>query len=466
MIEQEVGSKLDKLPVSKWHWQVFFLIGFSLQINGFLNSSGSSILADLVDKGWSNNYYNAIFSSGMMIGFFLGSILGGFSGDKIGRKKAYQLSLLTFATFSFLAGLSFNIYFLIFCRTAMGVGMGAGIVIGYTSFTEFMPAKVRGTWSARISLLGNFSPLIAALVSYLVIPLFGWRMVFMIGSAASFMMLFLVSKYLDESPRWCVQNNQVEKGEEILAKVVTRIENEKNTSLEFEENESTYLPKPEQKQLSIKSFFKKDLGKRTLVATTVLIAMNISLYTITVWIPTIFVNSGIDISQSLLMTTLIMIGAPLGVFASTLIMDKFPRKWLGVSLILMLAILGYIYSLQTSEIGIITIGTILIFVLYIYNSFSSAVYAPELWSTQTKMRGSGISNSIGRIVAIFTPYGIAWLLTNYGVTAVFIFLGLLLGVCAVILACFGIETRQKSVEEIAGETSKKEVKQELLKEAK
>ncbi|MGG5372370.1 MFS transporter [Enterococcus sp. AZ196] len=457
---KKVGERLDNLPISKWHWQIFLLIGFGLQINGFLNSSGSSILADLVDRGWSNNYFNAMFSSAMMAGFFLGSLIGGTLGDKIGRKKAYQLSILCFAIFSLLAAASFNMWFLIFCRGAMGIGMGSGIVIGYASFTEFFPAKVRGKWSARLSFIGNCSPLIAALVSYLVIPNFGWRWVFIIGGSASLLILLLVSVYLDESPRWCVENNRKEQGEEILNKAISRIEKEKNISLQFEETleESSEI---KQREVSFKAFFKGTLGIRTIVASTVLIAMNISLYTITVWIPTIFVNSGINISKSLLMTTLIMAGAPLGVFVSTLIIDKFPRKWFGVTLITLISILGYVYSIQTDENRIIIIGTILVFVLYIFNSFSSAVYAPEVWPTKVKMRGSGISNSIGRIVAICVPYAIAWLLTNYGVQAVFIALGLALGLCALILARFGIETRKKSIEEIESITVKSVKKQQL-----
>lgn len=468
MKEESLGRQLDQLPIGKWHWKIFFLIGFGLQINGFLNSSGSTILADLVDKGWSNNFFNALFSSGMMVGFFLGSIGGGILGDKIGRKKAYQLSLFIFALFSLLAGLAIDIYFLVFCRFAMGIGMGAGIVIGYASFTEFIPARVRGPWSAKISLLGNCSPLIAALVSYLVIPIFGWRMIFLIGSIASFIMLLLVNKFLDESPRWCIENNQKEKGEEILKKVIHETGvNQRFPPVANREtnNVSSVKEKKEKKPIPLKGFFKGDLGRRTLVATTVLIAMNISLYTITVWIPTIFVNSGIDIAKSLLMTTIMMVGAPLGVCASMFIMDIFPRKWLGVALILLLALLGYIYSLQTSEIMIVVIGAILIFILYIYNSFASAVYAPELWSTQTKMRGSGISNSIGRIVAILMPYLIAWLLTNFSITVVFIVLGILLSICALILAVFGIETRKKSVEEIAYSKSKK-FSHELVEEIK
>lgn len=448
-MDRNVLAKLDQVPVSKWHWQMFFLLGFGLQFNGFLNSSGSSVLADLVDRGWSNNYLNAMFQSAMMIGFFIGSIIGGLLGDYWGRKKAYQLSILTFAVFALVAAMSPNMLFLIICRALMGIGMGSGIVLGYGTFTEFMPARVRGKWSARISFLGNLSPLIATLVGFLVIPPLGWRMMFVIGGLASLVILLFITRYLDESPRWYIKNGHTAEGVAAVNRIVKNIESQQGKPIHFDlvpDHDQDVAD--EEEKVHLRDFFHGTLGRRTLVSSVTLIAMNLSLYTITVWVPTIFVNSGINISKSLFMSTLIMIGAPLGVFCSTLIMDKFPRKWFGVFFILAIALLGYLYALQRAEAGIVTIGVLLTFILYIYNSFSSAVYAPEVWPTKEKMRGLGIADGVGRLVSITTPYLIAWLLTDFGVTMVFTVVGGLLGICAILLAIFGFETRNKTCEEI------------------
>ena len=46
----------------------------------------------------------------------------------------------------------------------MGTGMGALIMVGYASFTEFIPATVRGKWSARLSFVGNWSPMLSAAI--------------------------------------------------------------------------------------------------------------------------------------------------------------------------------------------------------------------------------------------------------------------------------------------------------------
>lgn len=146
-----------------------------------------------------------------------------------------------------------------------------------------------------------------------------------------------------------------------------------------------------------------------------------------------------------------MIGAPIKVFITALIIDRFPRRLFGSSLLIIIALLGYIYSVQTEEWAILSYGLVMIFFLYMYVCFASAVYVPELWPTHLRLRGSGFVNAVGRIFAVFTPYGVAILLTQYGSIMVFIVLGVMLLLCALFLFCFGIETRSISLEEISSQ---------------
>ena len=453
---------LERMPVSRWHWKMFWVLGFALQFNGVLNSSGNSVLADLVDRGWSNNYLNAFFSSAMMLGFFVGSLTAGV-GDRIGRKRAYELCILVFGVFALVAACAPTMAFLIVCRGLMGLGMGGGIVLGYGTFTELIPAPVRGRWSSRISLLGNLSPLIAAALAAVLIPALTWRAMFVVGGALSLIMLLVVHRQLDESPRWLIKTGRTDEGVAIVRRIAAQIgyTGEAADASGADSADSAdgaagagsgaagEAALPAHESVPLIDFFRGPLGRRTLVASATVVAMNLSLYTITQWVPTIFVNQGIDVRRSLLMSMTMMIGAPLGVFAATLIMDRFPRRLLGASLIAMIAVLGTVYANQTSQTAILVWGFIMILVLYVYNAFASAVYAPELWPTAQKMRGLGIANSIGRISAILSPYLVAWLLTELGVVAVFVALGALLAVCALILLLLGIETGGVTVEEMS-----------------
>lgn len=60
-----------------------------------------------------------------------------------------------------------------------------------------------------------------------------------------------------------------------------------------------------------------------------------------------------------------MFGAPFGIFIAMLVMDKFRvKQWVG--LLILIAVLGYIYSLQTSMLLITLIGFFLITFVYMY----------------------------------------------------------------------------------------------------
>ena len=81
-----------------------------------------------------------------------------------------------------------------------------------------------------------------------------------------------------------------------------------------------------------------------------------------------------------------------------------------------------------------------------YVCFASAVYIPELWPTHLRLRGSGFVNAVGRIVAVFTPYGVAALLTHYGSITVFMVLGVMLVLCALVLSIFDNLSQKVSLE--------------------
>lgn len=443
-----IGARLDRLPFSNFHFRIFGIISLGLLLTGFLSYSGNVVLAKLVSNGWSNNYLNAAFTSALMFGYFIGSLSGGFIGDYLGRRKAFRVNLLIVGISATAASFVPNMYWLIFFRALMGTGMGALIMVGYASFTEFIPPAVRGKWSARLSFVGNWSPMLSAAIGVVVIACFSWRAMFLLGGVGMLLAWYLSGKYLIESPRWLAGKGQQDQAEKHLLDVEQQIEKEKKITL------PTYINSGESSRLTAVNdsfwlLFKGQMLRRTLVAITVLIAMNISLYTITVWIPTIFVNTGFDVTKSLLMTAIIMIGAPVGIFIAALVIDRFPRRLFGSSLLIIIAILGYFYSIQTQEWAILSYGLVMIFFLYMYVCFASAVYVPELWPTHLRLRGSGFVNAVGRIVAVFTPYGVAVLLTQYGSVTVFMVLGVLLVVCALILFCFGIETRRVSLEEIS-----------------
>src|ERR1700744_1562876 len=90
------GGRLDRLPIARFHYRVFSLIGAGLFVDGFEIFLAGSILGALVQSGWSDLAHNARFISANFVGMLVGAWLAGLTGDRFGRKFAYQANLLIF----------------------------------------------------------------------------------------------------------------------------------------------------------------------------------------------------------------------------------------------------------------------------------------------------------------------------------------------------------------------------------
>lgn len=442
-----IGARLDRLPPSKVHYKILSLIALGMFLDGFDMYLAGGVLGVLVKSGWSNVNLNALFVSATFIGLLIGSLAAGFVADHLGRKFAYQFNLLIFGLGSLAAALAPNMTWLIIFRCIMGIGLGAEIVIGYASFSEFAPAQTRGKWAAKLSFLTNLSVPVSALLGYLIIPSLGWRWMFGIAGIGA-MIVWILRKNLPESPRWYASKGQIDKADEVVSALEKAVEAEKGIKLSAI-TDDVIDDADNKNQGSFWDLFKGTLLTRTIVAGIMLIGINTAIFSFVTWLPTIFLKDGINVSKSLGYTAVMMIGAPLGAFLGIFILDKLGRKWTAVGLLTIASILGYVYALQRTTETIVFIGFCLTTLLYILVSLVMGIYVPELFPTNIRFRGVGFAHAFGRLATIFSPYGVALLLNNFGAKSVFIAISGILIFVALVIAALGVETKQKSLEELS-----------------
>ena len=126
-----------------------------------------------------------MFISATFVGMMLGSFGTGFLGDRYGRRFTYQFNLLVFGLASLAAAFAPNMTILIACRFVMGVGLGAENVVGYSTMTEFVPARTRGKWLGLMAVCVVTGLPVSLLVASLVVPQFGWRAMFVLGGVGA-----------------------------------------------------------------------------------------------------------------------------------------------------------------------------------------------------------------------------------------------------------------------------------------
>ncbi|MDR3565117.1 MAG: MFS transporter [Negativicutes bacterium] len=443
-----IAARLDRLPAARWHIKILWLLGLGILADALDLYLGGSVLAFLVSTGWSNNEMNGYFISGTMFGFLVGALIAGSLGDKLGRKKALTYNLLFFGISSCAAAFATDMWTLIWLRSIMGMGLGAQFVATYGTFGEFLPPVSRGKYASLVALIGNVGPPLATVIAMLVIPLFGWRPLFFGVGIFAFIVLILQNKYLVESPRWLACKGLIDQADKIVTEAEKEIEAQKGIKLP-----PVVMDGPPETCINLpySSIFKGQLLNRTIALTAGLVGVNVAIYTMVNWIPTIFVQAGLTVTKSLAMTTIILLGAPFGMWVCALVVDRVPRKGAMIFILLSMSVVGYIYALQRVEALIMSIGFVLITLLYFYVSLVCSVYAGEVFPTEARLRGVGFANGISRLSAVVTPPMIAIILTRYGSVAVFLTVSVILVVVAIVIAIYGVETRQRTLEQINNE---------------
>ncbi|NMM03364.1 MFS transporter [Paraburkholderia sp. RP-4-7] len=438
------GPRLDRLPIGGFHKRILWLIGAGMFLDSFDIYLAGGVLGALTRSGWSTMQLNAAFLSSTFIGMLLGAFAAGVLGDAKGRKFTYQFNLAIFGLASVAGALAPNMMWLIVCRFFMGLGLGAEIVVGYGSVGEFIPPAVRGKWSAYLSLITNSALFCSTFLGYLIIPSIGWRAMFAIVGVSA-MVVWVIRKKMPESPRWLESKGRYDEAEAILR------------SAEAESAQKQPLPpfvetlRPMTRRTTLLELFKRKQIRRTLLSIMIQIGVNIVIYGFIVWVPTFLMKQGLDIASSLGYTTLMSLGGPAGALVGVLVADRIGRKNGLVVVTTLAAIVGWMYGHSTT-VGMATLLGFALFTLtYLMVALGIATYIPELFATENRMRANGIAGCAGRITGILAPQLVVVMYAAGGVKDVLSIIVGVLVVMAIVLAMFGVETNQQSLEQIAPE---------------
>jgi MFS transporter, putative metabolite:H+ symporter len=440
-VSVNAGARLDRLPVSAFHRRILTLIGIGMFFDGYDVYVAATVLGATLQGGFSTLPQNAQFVSVTFIGMMVGSFLTGFLGDRYGRRFTYQANLIIFGLASIASAFAPTMSVLILLRGVMGIGLGAELVAGYAAMTEFLPPQARGRWCGILNAVVVLSLPVSALISTVLIPHFGWRIMFVIGGAGALVVWYL-RKAMPESPRWLESVGRTEEAEAMLQEI------EREAALHQSRLPEPAAPVPVAPTRTFSSLFGPGLFSRLVVGATALIVANTLIYGFVTWLPTFFVQQGLSIASSFKYSFLMSIGAPVGAAIGALSADSIGRKPAIIGASLLTILFGGIYPFIRNPMLLPLSGFLLVVCIYILVALLFAIYIPELFPTDVRMRGVGLCNTLGRTATIFTPFLVVFLFRSYGVGGV---VSLMIGLLIVqILTVYflGIEPKMRRLEEM------------------
>ncbi|PQZ53797.1 MFS transporter [Bacillus sp. MYb209] len=342
------------------------------------------------------------------IGMAVGALVFGILSDKIGRKSVFIITLLLFSIGSGLTALTTTLAMFLVLRFLIGMGLGGELPVASTLVSESVEAHERGKIVVLLESFWAGGWLIAALISYFVIPKYGWEVAMVLSAVPALYALYLRWN-LPDSPRF-----------EKVAKRPSVIEN-------------------------IKSVWSGEYRKATIMLWILWFCVVFSYYGMFLWLPSVMVLKGFSLIKSFQYVLIMTLAQLPGYFTAAWFIERLGRKFVLVTYLIGTACSAYVFGIAESLTALIVAGMLLSF--FNLGAWGALyAYTPEQYPTTIRGTGAGMAAAFGRIGGILGPLLVGYLVASQGsLSLIFtIFCGsILIGALAVVI--LGQETKQREL---------------------
>ena len=397
---------LEEMPLSKFHYQMFFYTGGGAFIDGYIIGIIAVALPVLKPQFDMSLTLIGMIAMAMYVGMFFGGILGGYLTDLIGRKTMFILDLAIFVLASIPQFFVTDPVQLIILRFILGLAVGADNPISATYMAEFSPRKQRGALLGGLIALWYIGYGISFLVGYWMLALGddSWRWM-LASSAVPALIILLARLKMPESPLWLAS-----KGKEKEANAIIQGIFGKGVVLSdsFETKEKT----------SFMDMFKNGYGKWTLFIALFWTLQVAPAFAIATYIPEVLGQFGFaDGHKEYLGSTIMSLFYLVGLLPAVYLVEKIGRRPVLIWPFLVSAIILVVLGI-TSSWHLSFAFTVTLFVIYgIFNTSMNIhqwIYPNELFPTEIRGTAVGFGTGVSRIGASLSTFLFPLIMSKYG----------------------------------------------------
>ena len=307
-----------------------------------------------------------------------GGWLAGILSDRIGRVKALQITILWFACFTVLCGLTQNYTQLLVARGLMGFGMGGEWTAGAILIGEVIRAKDRGKAVGMVqagwAIGWGVSALLYSLMFSILPPELAWRSLFLLGILPALFVIF-VRRFVDE-PEIFLEQKKAEL-------------------------------KSTQGGTGFTEIFSPAIIGTTLRAVLLTTGAQGGYYAVTTWLPTFLkTERQLTVLGTSGYLAMVIFGSYIGYIVSAYLTDKLGRK----RNFILFAAGSLCIALAYTHLPVV--DSVMLFLGFPLGFFVSGVFSgmgamlTELFPTRMRGSGQGFCYNMGRAVGSLFPYAI------------------------------------------------------------
>jgi benzoate transport len=325
-----------------------------------------------------------------LVGAVLGGLFFGMLSDRLGRVRVLTWTIVLFAVFTGMCALAQGYWDLMIYRAIAGFGLGGEFGIGMALVAEAWPASKRARASSYVGLGWQLGVLAAALVTPLLLPVIGWRGMFVVGIFPAVGAYFIRSKL--HEPEVFVANKAHNPDAAFSLRLL----------------------------VADKETIRTSLGMIVLCS-----VQNFGYYGIMIWLPNYLSSRfGYGLTQSAVWTAVTIAGMALGIFMFGHIADRLGRRPAFFGYMLGAAIMVVVYAQLVDPTALLIAGAVMgFFVNGMLGGYGALI--SELYPTAARATAQNVFFNIGRGVAGFGPLAVGAVSAVYGFQTAIALLALL-----------------------------------------
>ena len=349
----------------------------------FLSFSMAPIIATFDVTGTQAGWIGTITNFGMLFG----GIIFGMLADKIGRVKVFSYTVIIFSVASALMFFASNIYLVYLFRFIAGIGAGDEYGACMSLVSESTPKEKLGKATSIVAIGGQIGAILAAVLASLIIPAFGWKMLYVIGLFPVLMVLW-IRKDIKE-PESFQATNRADCG---------------HLGLLFKDSKTS---------------------GQTIGLSLMVMVQIAGYFGLMNWLPKIMQDQlNLNIAGSSLWMVSTILGMSVGMMTFGTIMDKLGSRFSYTIFLICSAASVYLLVLANSKVTLILAAVVVgYFINGMYGGYGAII--SSLYPTEIRATANNFIMNIGRAVGGFSSVIIGFLLDKYSLMIVVVFLSLI-----------------------------------------
>lgn len=346
----------------------------------FLSFSMASIIATFGISGTQAGWIGTITNFGML----LGGIIFGMLADKIGRVKVFSYTVIIFSVASALMFFASNIYLVYLFRFIAGVGAGGEYGACMSLVSESTPKEKLGKATSIVAIGGQIGAILAAVLASLIIPAFGWKMLYVIGLFPVLMVLW-IRKDIKETESFQA-TDRADRG---------------HLGLLFKDGKTSW---------------------QTIGLSLMVMVQIAGYFGLMNWLPKIMQDQlNLNVAGSSLWMVSTILGMSVGMMTFGTIMDKLGSRFSYTIFLICSAASVYLLILANSKMTLIAAAVVVgYFINGMYGGYGAII--SSLYPTEIRATANNFIMNIGRAVGGFSSVIIGFLLDKYSLMIVVVFL--------------------------------------------